>query len=545
MRSTRVRRLGALIAGSALTAGALTVAPASHAVSPEPVALSDAITWLESQRDPAGLLAGFGSPDYGLTADYALGLHELGDRSTELESVLTALIAAKDGAMGDGENYASVSATAQALWATQQAGESDGALVTRLQDLLAVPGDTVDTDGKPETPPVTLPEDAAGRAIAVPYSSWTGTIEQAWTVVTLAASESANATTTQDALEFLLKQQCEAGWFRYSWSAPDAPDQSCDADATSFADPDTTAYVVILLGLLADPSEAVEQARERAVTWLLAQRLPNGAFAPGYDPTTASANTTGLAARALALTGHRDAASKAALWLRQHQLAPLAGCPSPGDSDRGAIASGAEAFDAARSKGIAAATRGSWQFAAGQAFPALAYVPAGNPQPVVSAPVGYQRAGTSVTVTVGGANAGDLVCFAAGDTRKTLRTGATTTAIVTLPTTTGDTTVSATTAGGAVGSATIKALGAKRIPFLAARKVKRKHRLNVAVSGLAAGERVTIRFRGKVVRTGVASPAGNYIARIKVGRKLGKAKVNVAGEFADIRTNTKTVRVVR
>ncbi|HEY0888857.1 MAG TPA: prenyltransferase/squalene oxidase repeat-containing protein [Nocardioides sp.] len=533
MRTTRV---GALVAGSALTLGLLAPSSAATAADAEPKPLTDSVAWLQSQLGNNGLVPGFsGAGDYSLTADYALGLEEVG-RDSELQTVAGSLVDQAAQA-GDGTTSFKTARAAAAIWAHELVGEDASELLALLEASIADGGEQVDDDKDPETPDKTVADAAAGRALDKPFDSWTGTIGEAWAYTVLRDAASAKVGAVRD---FLLAQQCPAGWFRYSWSAVDAPDQSCEGDPFSFADPDTTAYVAILLS--DDTDAGVQAAVAEAIDWLLDQQSSDGSLAAGYDPTAYNANTTGLAARAFALNGEPGAASKAAAWVRRHQLTAIPGCAAATDTDSGAIA-GTDGDLADAANGIVPEARGSWQFAAGQAFAALAHLPATNPVPAVSVPAGYQQGGTAVAVNVSGALAYDEVCLTAGSARFRIPAGGAATRSITLPAATGSVAVTATTASGAVGTTTVKVLGAKTIPVRVAKKVKRKKKLNVLVSGLAVGEKVSVRFRKQTVR-GAASPAGTFIARLKVGKKLGKTKVIVTGEFAN-RKNTKIVRVVR
>lgn len=529
MRTTRV---GALVAGSALTLGLLSsVTPAAQAAASTPAA-DAAVAWLQKQVNAKGLLPGFGTADYSLTADYALGLQELG-LDTERDEVLRALVDEKDEFIGDGVEEASASVAAQALWASTQLGSSDNAVKTRLE------GQVLNAD---EVGPGTdYAADAVGRVVDLQFNPWTGTITQAWTVAALEESGSDEA---DEALGFLLKQQCEDGSFRFKWSERNATDQSCDGDPTSYADIDSTAYVLILLSDLAESDPTLQDDLDAAAAWLVGQQnLGDGSFNAGYG---ANANSTGLASRALAAAGLHAQAVDAANWLVRRQAGTYTSCPTPLANDRGAIAFDDAALKRGVSSGIGG-TRGSWQFATAQSFSALALAAAAPAsQPTVAGPAGYQQARTPVTYTVRGAVPSTVFCFAVGPVVTGVVAGGNGAASVnvTLPAGTATRSVVAADRSGARGSTTTTALDAKTIPFRMAKKVKRKRRLNVLVSGLAAREKVTVRFRKRVYR-GIASPAGTYIARIKIGPHRGKVKVRVAGQFPAIRNNTKTVRVVR
>ena len=76
-------------------------------------------------------------------------------------------------------------------------------------------------------------------------------------------------------------------------------------------------------------------------------------------------------------------------------------------------------------------------------------------------------------------------------------------------------------------------------------KVKRGRSVTVTVSGLAAGEKVSVRYRGKVVRSGTATSTGVFVRSIPVGRTLGSAAITAAGQFPAIRKGATRIKVVR
>ena len=127
-----------------------------------------------------------------------------------------------------------------------------------------------------------------------------------------------------------------------------------------------------------------------------------------------------------------------------------------------------------------------------------------------------------------------LVTFAAGNGSIAL----------TLPRATTTLPVTAAAEVGPAALATVKVLGAAKPAIKVAKKVKRRKAVTVRVSGLAAREHVTLRLRGKVVKRGIAGSAGRYVARVKLGKKPGRAKLVVTGQFAN-RTNRTTIKVLR
>ena len=73
-------------------------------------------------------------------------------------------------------------------------------------------------------------------------------------------------------------------------------------------------------------------------------------------------------------------------------------------------------------------------------------------------------------------------------------------------------------------------------------QVKRNKRVKVTVKGLAAGEKVTLKVAGKKAAAGKAGAKGTFTAKVKVGRKTGKAKLKAVGQFKN-RSGATTVKV--
>lgn len=526
MRTTRV---GALVAGSALSLGLLTVtAPAAQAAT-DPRPADIAASWLVGKLQ-GGLLQAYGAPDGGASIDAALALDEIGGHGTTVAKVADDLadLVSTDGyitgeAWGDaGSHYAG--AIAKTAVMAQVAGAEEttfGGL-----DLLALLGDQMDPNGRLyDTSNYGDKANALGQAFAV------------------RALAHAGHPMVDEALAYLLAQQCDDGGFREALAARDATDIECRSDASAL---DTTATVLLQLRAIADEGAAVTAAIGEAEEWLAQQQAANGSFGGGSD-FGANANATGLAAWALAEGGDVAAAEKAAAWLRALQADDLAGCPTGLAGATGAVAYNAADFAAATSAGIAASQSYKWERATTQALPALVYASAAAAHALsLTGPTGYQAAGTTVRYRVAGALAGDVLCFNLGGAGRHVTAGPDGTAWIdaALPGTTAVVPVTISDRTRARTATTSRVLGAKKVPFRATKKVRRTKRLNVLVSGLAPGERVAVRFRGRLIRTGLATPAGTFIARVKVGKKLGKAKVRVTGEFPAIRNNAKTVRVV-
>jgi hypothetical protein len=116
---------------------------------------------------------------------------------------------------------------------------------------------------------------------------------------------------------------------------------------------------------------------------------------------------------------------------------------------------------------------------------------------------------------------------------------------LTLPAGTADR-VAAATSGAAEARATVSALDASTFTVRPAHRiVHRRARLHVVVRGLVPGESVTLRLRGVTVRAGKANGNGRFVADVRMGRRLGKARIVARGEFPTIRHGRAVVRVVR
>jgi hypothetical protein len=104
------------------------------------------------------------------------------------------------------------------------------------------------------------------------------------------------------------------------------------------------------------------------------------------------------------------------------------------------------------------------------------------------------------------------------------------------------------TAAGSTASdtASVHVLGARTFKVRPSRwTVHRGGRVHVVVRGLVRGERVVLRVRGVKVRVGTANARGRFVAVVRVGHRLGKARIVARGQFPAIRHGRAVVRVVR
>ncbi len=362
-----LRRGAVLTVASALAASTLIgPAQASYQASSQadPSRSQLASGWLTRQLSDGIVHNGqFDFDDIGLTIDVAFGLDALGGNKTTVKAIRAAVAADVGGyisgdATGDpGSTYAG--ATAKSLVLAQLTGGkglSFGGvdLVARLESVVA--------GGAPIAGRI---EDVSG------FGDFANTLGQAYAVrgLTVAGSDQAPA-----ALGYLLQQQCAEGYFRLNFTADKAAaDQTCDGgdDATTSApDTDATAVAVIALEALASDDPAVKQAIRDGIAWLKGSQRDNGSFGGGTSTEAPNANSTGLAAWALAGNGSCGAAVDAAQWVKRMQVVkPAAG--SPLKRQVGAIAYNGAALKAGRSDGIPSPKKDQWRRASAQAAPAM------------------------------------------------------------------------------------------------------------------------------------------------------------------------------
>lgn len=333
--------------------------------------------------------------DYGLSADHTYAFRRLDAYPATRSSILDALEA----------NAGSWTGTA---WGDAYAGS-----IAKLLHVAAAGGRDLDTFAGGDLPEqlearivTTGPEQGRAKDSGTDYSNAIG---QSFTVRSLALLDSA---LLDDATAFLLKQQCASGGFRLLM---DANDFTC-AGATGSdakASVDATAHAVrALLAARAGGVTGLDDDLRDAVRWLARVQLFNGAFA---SDGVQNANSTGLAAHALQLTGHRGRAATAAAWIRRHQVDPATMSRFPKlRGENGAIAYSAADLAAAKRSGISRGARPTWRRAAAEGSLALpSLLPA--ERLTVSAPATARRA-TRVTVTVAGLERGERFFLRRGET---------------------------------------------------------------------------------------------------------------------------------
>ncbi len=361
-----LRRLVLLASSAALVTSGALVAPAQaatpRATTPRATTSSD---WLVSQMNARDLVRTeysngdgtfSGYTDFGLSLDFFLAFEQLGVRAGKRAAILDAIEPrSEEYTDAFGTTYAG--ALGKLLTAVEIAGidpstYSTGDLVQRLEDLVVTAG----------------PEE--GRAKDNPDGDFesSNTFGQSFVATALVGADSPLADET---LDFLLKQQCAAGYYREKM---DSADGTCDggtaAQRKSSLDATATAAVALRALSTVGPLEQRERARESfrdAIAWMVTRQADSGTFLAGRNT-----NSTGLAASAFIAAGRLNRAKLAARWiddLRVNQRDIRTTAYRAGDL--GAIAYDRTAFKRGESRGITRGDRYVWRRSTAQAAPAL------------------------------------------------------------------------------------------------------------------------------------------------------------------------------
>lgn len=538
LRSTRTR--AAFVAATALVVTGLGHVPAQAASDPTPAQLAG--DWMLGNLNADGLLTGAytdvdGSTtktfvDHGSTVDLAFSLDAVGGRDAEVAQLTDAVAATIADYTTDGDaTYSGSSAKALALATSEGRDPRTFGGV----DLLAQVEETVITAG-PSTGRLQDLDPTPTKW----FDDYANTIGQAFAARSLTRAGSSLA---DEATDFLLLQQCDAGFFRLDFTKDKAAtDQSCDgaAGTVDVDGPDVTALVALQLAAIDTPDADVTAALTDAKAWLAAQQKADGGF--GSSQNGVNANSTGLTGAALAALGDKVRATKAATWLRARQV--IGACDGQLAPETGAIAYDDATLAIGRKDGIAnPLDRLQWVMSGAQGLAGLASAPATTSAEGASLRTPkFAKAGTKLKVTVRGLAAGERACVTGlGAPRQVVGAGKlTVTATVkagTVRPTLRTATESIQQAGGT------KVLGKKKLKVtLAKKQVKRNAKVKVTVKGLAAGEKVTIKLRGRKVASGTANAKGVLTRTVKVGKAKGVATLKVQGQYAT-RTGTAKVRV--
>ena len=540
---SHLRRACALVAAAtlSLTGVNLLGSPAQAAsTDPRPVAIGAG--WLADQLTN-GLIHNdqYGFDDIGLSLDAGLSLQEVGGHGVTVAAIASAVGPKVTTGYAQGDEGGSTGyyagATAKSLVFAQATGQDLATwagtdLVAALQARVLASGPST---GR-------IADDSV-------YGDYANVIGQAFAArgLSTASSTSAGSVTT-----FLLEQQCADGYFRLEFTADkSATDQTCDggvAGGNSAPDTDATAMAVLQLEAISSPSAPVTAAIAKAEAWLLGSQHGDGSFGGGASTEAANENSTGLAGWALGVLGDDAASAKAATWIRAHQADEPAACADALSTETGALGYDDNAVAAGRTDGITTLTQDQWRRATAQTLPALRWAPAAPAPLALTGPTGFVKSGSTVTYQVSGVAPGTRACVSGiGSPRGIVAPASGSFPVaITMPEGTGDHLVAVSLRSGSSASLQARVLGSRTLRVRTARyAVHRGGRVYVVVRGVRPGERVWLRFRGVTVRSGVAGPSGRFVRSIRVGHRLGKARVVAWGEFPAIRRGHTVVRVVR
>lgn len=420
-----IRSAAVVLSTAALGVGVLAAPPASADPSP---ALRAATSGVSTDSTPSaiaadwiagelsnGLIVGSFGPDFGLTIDTGMALSITPGHVADVTAINNALEPRIAEYVGDGtkESYAGplAKAAAFARAADKVPTNYNGInLITRLEERTAnIPAD-----------PNAEPQAAAfaGRIFdKSEFGNYANVVGQSYAVRALALARSTEAVAARD---FLLKQQCASGYFRLNFEKANVPNQSCtEGTAGSEADPDATAFAVINLVESRDTSQAVKGALAKAGTWLADRQRKSGAFRSSGDGAQINTNSTALGGYALGLLKNRDAALKAALWVRKNQPVDKYKCRTALTKDTGAVAFRKDRSKAAKAGGIPADGRDEWRRATAQAILGLQFAPASKDKFRIESVRRQARAGERVQFRVYGLAPGESACMQVkGDFRR-------------------------------------------------------------------------------------------------------------------------------
>jgi hypothetical protein len=302
----------------ALGAGPLGAAPPT---ADGPTAAGYATAWLAGQLDAGIPMQNFGSPDWGVTLDAALGMLAAGSGGTQVDAVWTSMVANREAAVAPGGTD-SPGRLARAILLAVALGEDPRAVGGAPgQDLVARLVATRQTSG------------ADAGLFGSQNPTYDGAFRQGYALAALVA---AGVAPDPSAVQWLVDQQCgpaasEGAWMPYrgDLSAP------CADDPALFVGPDTNATAAAITGLAAVGQG--QSAIDAALAWLDGVQEPDGGWGQmvgyGTDP-----NSTALVLQALLAVDAADAPRFA-----DRSDTPLGallsfqlGCSTP-EADRGAF----------------------------------------------------------------------------------------------------------------------------------------------------------------------------------------------------------------
>lgn len=409
-----IRTAAVALSTAALGVGVLAAAPATADPSPalreaKAAAATDstpstiAAQWIADELTN-GLMVGKFGPDFGLTIDTGMAVSTVAGQGATVTAINNALEPRIAEYVGDGTKESYVGALAKAAAFARTAKKNPTSyggvnLITRIE-------------GRTEDPAAAgaTPNPLAGRVSdKSEFGDFANVVGQSYAVRALSLANSAEAGAARD---FLLKQQCASGYFRLNFDKPAAASQSCaEGVAGSEADPDATSLAVINLVESGDNSQAVKDALAKAGTWLAARQRGSGAIRGGTGTAKINTNSTALGGYAMGLLKNRDAALKAALWVRKNQPVDKYKCRTALTKDTGAVAYRKDKVTAAKTTGIPADARDEWRRATSQAILGLQFAPASKDRLRIVSVRREARAGDRVQFRVYGLAPSESACM--------------------------------------------------------------------------------------------------------------------------------------
>ena len=325
------------------------------------------VAWLIRELRHGRLPGPVGGTDWGLTADALFALHAAGVGRDAARTVASALAHHVDDYIGphlyDDPRARLAGPTAKTLLAAVVAGRDPhdfGGSDMRREVLALLQG-----------PHGAQPGRLSDRRTD---SDSSNTFSQAIGVIGLVRTGGV----PRPAVRFLLDQQCRAGWFRMFTDDR----RGCDrgrAHGTASPDVDGTAMAVqAMISARRAGVGGLDRPVERALAWLVREQRGDGSFVGGSATTGANANSTGLAAQALAAGGRSGPAARAARWLRSVQLNAERVRGTPAAGEQGAVGYDRAAVRTARDDGLTSTSRDQWRRSTAQAVLGLARVSFGG-----------------------------------------------------------------------------------------------------------------------------------------------------------------------
>ncbi len=350
------RRAALALTASVLLVTGVAGGPAAQAAGPRSDAAAE---WLVGQLDGGRLFQEFGGqnyPQYGPTLDVFFAFHELEVQPEAQGAILDAVEANVSGETEEfnyvgsgGETYAG--AAAKLLTAVQTAGVD--------------PAGFADGDLRPRLKALVVSKRGAGfgRVVDDSTDDYSNTLSQAWSVRAFAGwGHKFTARTTK----YLLRQQCDAGYFRESMNT-----RTCDASGKAMRSPSVDATALAVFALRDAKRAGVTGLGDdikQALRWLVKVQNKNGSFTGNGVPNS---NSTGLAAWVLDGTKWSDSADAAAGWVRKLQVTEANAAGTALEGEAGAVAYNRAARLKAEDEGITGTTAIEWALATAQAAVAL------------------------------------------------------------------------------------------------------------------------------------------------------------------------------